>query len=574
MAKRTELLLVILWLFAGVWLVYLATGKPALGIDDAQIFFTYAQNLSGGEGLIYSRGIAPAEGYTSSLWMAICSLMFWVHANETGVLVVSFVLLLATQLLAFRIIDRVCPPPRTLAVKLLYVLLVSVSPAYLSWTTITLMDTGIWSTLVVAMACVLIVPPLTASGWLVAGLPFVLAPLARPEAVAVAPAMLALLWIKLRGQRLGTAPAWWILVAFIASTLALTAFRLAYFGYPLPNTYYAKVSGSTLYNLRIGTGYLAKFVFGSNIALIAALACVPFGWRLLARAVRALRTRSGLALSNGLDDSCQILAAICLLMLVLPVDVGGDHFSLSRFYQPAWPLFCLLLAFAAVRFISSPRRQRAQTAAAGGWRVPVALVCVVALLSLSSYRDSWLNFARHGSPLTDEFMIGVRGERMGDVLDEVFADGRGARPIIGVVAAGGIARTYRGPIVDLMGLNNAYIAHFPGERVGIKDHAAFEKAAFFNMPVDMLLTAPDHDYDEVVLKGLFHDPRFTEQWRYGVVYDKQQPKEKYEGFYSKKFLASLDGGRVLGFYETMVFSRTDGQWERVKMASGQAVRRG
>ncbi|WP_322091629.1 hypothetical protein [Paraburkholderia bannensis] len=570
MTKRSELLLVIVWMTVAACIVYLATGRPSLGIDDAQIFFTYAQNVAAGKGLLYSPGVPPAEGYTSTLWTAICALMFYLHANEIGVLVVSVLLIVVTQLLALRLIDTLLSGRSAWQARFIYVVLITASPAYLSWTTITLMDTGIWSTLIVSMVYVLLLPPVTRAGWLAAGAAFCLAQLARPEATVVGPAVLALLWLKLHSQRRSCAPVWGVLGAMIATTLALTAFRMAYFGYPLPSTYYAKVSSSTWYNLQIGFGYLARYVLGGNVAFVAALVCVPFGWRLLVRVVRdwprAMQGGAPFVISDRLDDACQLLAAVGLLMLALPISVGGDHFSLSRFYQPAWPVLCLLLAFACVRLAASARFAATRIAAWNArrvWAVPAAVACLAVLLSCASLKDSWLGIARHGSPLAPEFRAGLNGERIGEAIDAVFASSRIAPPTIGVVAAGGVARTYRGPIIDLMGLNNAFIAHFPGDRIGVKDHAAFEKAAFYQLPVDMVISSPAYPWDDVVLKRIFYDPRFTSSWRFGVVYLKADPAVRYESFYSTKFLKSLDADDRLAYRDSMVFNPASGAWERV-----------
>lgn len=575
MTKRSELLLVILWMTVAACVVYVATGKPSLGIDDAQIFFTYAQNVASGKGLLYSPGVPPAEGYTSTLWTALCALMFWIHANEIGVLVVSMLLVVITQMLALRLIDTLLSGARAWQARLIYAVLITVSPAYLSWTTITLMDTGIWSTLIVSMVYVLLLPPTSRSGWALAGAVFCLAQLARPEATVVGPALLALLWLKLRSQRHSSAPVWWILGAMIATTLALTAFRLAYFGYPLPSTYYAKVSSSTWYNLQIGFGYLARYVLGGNVAFVAALVCVPFGWRLLTRLIRALPRGKALVISGGLDDACQLLAAVGLLLLALPVSVGGDHFSLSRFYQPAWPVLCLLLAFGAVRLVASARLAGTRIGAVNAghvWATPAAVACLAVLLSCTSLKDSWLGIARHGSPLAPEFRAGLNGEKIGEAIDAVFARARIAPPTIGVVAAGGVARTYRGPIIDLMGLNNAFIAHFPGDRMGVKDHAAFEKAAFYQLPVDMVISSPAYSWDDVVLKRIFYDPRFTSAWRFGVVYLKADPAVRYESFYSTKFLKSLDADDRLAYRDSMVFNPASGVWEKAPSAPVVAAR--
>ena len=59
---------------------------------------------------------------------------------------------------------------------------------------------------------------------------------------------------------------------FGAALLALLLFRLGYFGYPLPNTYYAKVSPDLPTNLWNGGAYLAGYLFLNPAVLFAAIA--------------------------------------------------------------------------------------------------------------------------------------------------------------------------------------------------------------------------------------------------------------------------------------------------------------
>ena len=48
-------------------------------------------------------------------------------------------------------------------------------------------------------------------------------------------------------------------LTFVVTALVLTIFRLSYFGYPLPNTYYAKVPPSALYTANEGVKYLWSY---------------------------------------------------------------------------------------------------------------------------------------------------------------------------------------------------------------------------------------------------------------------------------------------------------------------------
>ena len=54
-------------------MAYNTVGTQMTGIDDANIFLTYAKNLSSFEGIVFNVGDEPVEGFTSMLWMLICS---------------------------------------------------------------------------------------------------------------------------------------------------------------------------------------------------------------------------------------------------------------------------------------------------------------------------------------------------------------------------------------------------------------------------------------------------------------------------------------------------------------------
>ena len=48
---------------SGTWLAQQQLDQPLTGIDDANIFFTYASNLAGGEGFVYNAGGERVEGF-------------------------------------------------------------------------------------------------------------------------------------------------------------------------------------------------------------------------------------------------------------------------------------------------------------------------------------------------------------------------------------------------------------------------------------------------------------------------------------------------------------------------------
>jgi energy-coupling factor transporter transmembrane protein EcfT len=67
-----------------------------------------------------------------------------------------------------------------------------------------------------------------------------------------------------------------LFLSIVVTMSGLTVFRLSYFGYPLPNTYYAKVSPSLFYNFSRGIPYFIKY-FQSHCDHLHS-GCHP-GWR-------------------------------------------------------------------------------------------------------------------------------------------------------------------------------------------------------------------------------------------------------------------------------------------------------
>ncbi|MEO1470480.1 MAG: hypothetical protein AAFV86_15640, partial [Pseudomonadota bacterium] len=317
-----------------------------------------------------------------------------------------------------------------------------------------------------------------------------LLPLTRPEGVAVTVGLLA-----------GTALLCWrlprVLVvalgAALASFAALTAFRLAYFGFPVPNTFYAKVSSDRIQDLVDGVKYLFSFVTGFPFAEILLLA-----WGLAALAV-VLRLRSA---PRG--RPLLIPAAGLFGMLATYAFLGGDHFAYWRFYEPVLPLLALIVGLASAAawpqvatFASRPVRAVLMAAVAGTWLG----------ISYGDYRQARFD-------LVKEITLVEQGMEYGRV-----ANGLVPRPTLAVVPAGGVALTYEGPVLDLLGLNWVAMAHAEAEKVGVRSHASFNKKVFWQHPPDLFVEF-NRDcsmaFFEIqpaeisVLKGLQHDARFRE----------------------------------------------------------------
>ena len=201
-----------------------------------------------------------------------------------------------------------------------------------------------------------------------------------------------------------------------------------------------------------------------------------------------------------MDTALCALWALCFM--AQPVLTGGDHFAFHRFYQPVYPLVCVLLALIGARVVA-----RFAVRFNFVWLVAGAVIC-----AFFAFRPSLIDF-RNDFYARNEFAIARTGMETGVMLNALYADAS-QKPRVGVVAAGGIARTYEGVIVDLMGLCDTRIAHFKGNRRGYKNHAAFEPSKFDAFGID-ILPMPPNDFMIRALKGMIVGEPFRSTWRYG-----------------------------------------------------------
>jgi hypothetical protein len=204
--------------------------------------------------------------------------------------------------------------------------------------------------------------------------------LTRPEGAFVYALVLAVTVVALRGRvalslRDFSAP--------VLLSLALFAvyfgWRWSYFGYPLPNTFYAK-TGGTLAQYARGARYV--WLFAQHYLLpwapLLALAWLSPGAGSGGREGRLARERGGLAVSlreHSLLATCAVVAGCYALYIAW---VGGDYMAMYRFFVPTLPLLYLLLASAARRaFWFARERGGARRALAGASLAIAALGTLV-----------------------------------------------------------------------------------------------------------------------------------------------------------------------------------------------------
>lgn len=396
-------------------------------VDDVFISLRYAENWVRGLGPVFNGG-ERVEGYTNFLLVAFAAIS--IRCGLEPVFATK-VLSSAALIWVLYLVTRLVRLDRTLAgraMRLVPWVLLAPLHAFAYWAVVP-METMLFTALVVTAVW------LVASGrefWRLAGSALVCALLAmtRPEGVLlfglVFGAFAGVGWLGRSGTRRAGS---WVLAAvfFLVPFAIFFVWRFGYYGFPFPNTFYAKVEGESAEWLHGLIGWW-RWVLAHPILALAIPGGLFTGWR---------RVRERGEHDGGQRPPLAELAAICFGWVVYAVFIGGDDMPLFRFFLPILPLLAVLATWLLRSWVPADRKFVRAVAAIG----LVTVVC-----SFLSY-DPDAVFS--GDRLT------VVGERVGRWL----AESQGDDTLVALNTAGAIPYYSRLPTLDMLGLTDRVIAH-------------------------------------------------------------------------------------------------------------------
>jgi arabinofuranosyltransferase len=355
------------WLGLGacLFVLVLHVGRYWFLCDDAFISFRYARNLAEGHGLVFNPGFERVEGYSNFLWVLILAgaAILGVRPEDAA----NPLSVACGLALVWRVVEycrRRLPAGAATHWVLVPAALLALNRSFAVWCTSGL-ETKLFELLVVwgVLSAIEQVEDGARNRVPAPALLLALATLTRPDGLLIAGCLLGTMFVcQARRRTAGAKDAVRLLLVFGVPVAAHFAFRRAYYGEWLPNTYYAKVGGQTWWAM--GGRYLACFALE-----YAAVLWLP----LLAIAGRALAR-------EGRAATILLVAAVVAPHALYIAAIGGDHFE----YRPLdlyLPLVFVLLFHAAASF----GRTRGRSAGMAGWLV----LCAAggALLPDLSHRD-------------------------------------------------------------------------------------------------------------------------------------------------------------------------------------------
>lgn len=455
-----------------LWVVLAGHWLGDWRMDDSYISYRYAWNFVHGDGLVYNPG-AIVEGYTNFLWTILASagIAMGLHPPTlmlAATLVLSLCLLGLTYYLSLKLSNNTQPWP------ILALVLLSFD---ICFDTYGVRGSGIEA---VPFSCFVLAA--IAALWsigdksfvvarVLAGLALAAASLTRPEGLMVAGLFLG---IRVWQDRVAGKPTLKLLLAALVPYLAIVVpyqiWRITFYGYLFPNTFYAK-TGNPLAFISRGLNYSQLFWLEHWLLALFLLLGLVLGLRFLLTFLGNRHTRPA---TNPLSLALILLVTIYACYIVF---VGGDDFPGYRFFVPLIAPLVLLAVVSVqktVELLSSTYQVRMMTRAA----ITVAVIGYVAGSLRVQGPDQELGFHTYAhTVLTEKWAAAGLWLR----------DNTPPQTSIAALGAGSIAYYSQRTTIDILGLNDLHIAHVQIPNMGA-GRAGHEKSD----PAYVLGRAPDY----------------------------------------------------------------------------------
>jgi arabinofuranosyltransferase len=465
--------------------------------DDSYITFRYVENFINGHGLVFNIG-EKVEGYTNFLWLILLSVFALLGMNIIdisqylsvgfGVMTlimtykVSSLIILndSSQLRKSKVSGQVEESPERL-LNLIPVILTASVGAFQYWSI-----SGMETSMFVAL-CLLAIyyylrdmnkPDIIISYPLV----LFLASLTRPEGQYVfGIIILHKIIMTFKVNRSGAVKELLsrnnliTYAVYIVPTLLFMLFRLAYYGYPFPNTFYAKTGFSAVY-LQTGWEYFWDFASGYLLWGIAFI--------------------SPLFLFKRKEIFSQVLLLFMLYFMytIYVISIGGDVLPLYRFFYFVGPLVFILFGKVLTLFYFYLRSNVTGGKPIGAVSLVLIGVIVYGWYNYSSQKEEIQQKMELENGLVAKMQIAgewfnTKQQEKGEVLD------------VGATTIGALSY-YAGNkvnIIDMLGLTDEEVAHNPQPIPEISEGFVGWKERNYNVDY-MMSRDPDFIYFSTGIK--------------------------------------------------------------------------
>ena len=417
-------------------------------LDDAYIFLRYAENIFNGYGFVWNINEPPVEGYTSFLYLVALIIAKFLSIDlELFAILLGIISSTLTLFLAYLIYDHLYAKnlnnPATI---LITVIILALSPSYLYWSGAG-METAFYSMFLMLTIYFFLKLSNSSREVFIKGVLFGLLCIIRFEAVLFFLAALVYLmkdhfsFKKIQINKTEVI----FSAAFVFIFGIYFIWRWSFFGYFLPNTFYAKTGGGL------------QQIMGGFLYIIKALrSFYGFAWIPLIIVIFFFK-------KNMLSENRIFLFSIGLVSILTTILIGGDHFHLGRFVLPVLPLVFVIIPPALDRFLSiKALKLKAHH------KVTAILVVLVLLLMIKPvYQESFKGFLNLVDGKKETLVVYdqevetniIEWQNGFNIMGETLRLIASEDDYIAVVPIGAIGYYSKINVIDMVGLVDPVIAH-------------------------------------------------------------------------------------------------------------------
>jgi arabinofuranosyltransferase len=511
-------------------------------VDDSFITFRYVRNFVRGDGLVYNPA-ERVEGYTNFLWTILLSGFLWTKPDLNLLPVAQFLGIFFGAATIVLVINFSWWIRGKVGLSgLIAGAFLALNSAFVAWSTGGL-ETTFFAFLVFAGSYAYLSSLEADKKFFTAPILFALSALTRPEGTlffAVTAIHLMERELRKSGKFVSSRILFFVLI-FAAITAPYYLWRLNYYGYPFPNTFYTKV-GSGIDQYFRGLSYLWNFVKSFGFVLLVFPPIM-------------------LLLKQERKTWINFFFLQVGVYLAYVVYVGGDGLAFFRFFVPILAFAYLLVQEGLICFYDWVKQLSLYK---GKRLVPVTAALLLVLsfvqtgkpaMSVVLFPDSY----RWREPQSEVSFPG-NGDHSYVWFDNYFVDrlakaaawlDANAAPgsVVASTPAGAIGYYMDLDVIDMLGLNDVHIAHTKSTAMG-RDRAGHEKGdgkyVLSRSPDYILLgnvaVLPRQLDEEDMAKKLVRksereiwaDPDFHKRYERVTVHLSDEGVFRYFTFYKKK----------------------------------------
>jgi len=428
--------------------------------EDSFISFRFAKNLAHGHGFVWNLGEKPVEGYTNFLWVLISAVIIKARLDVLWLsqaigIIASLLAIWYTYRFSWRLLDF------NKQLALIPGLFLALSGPFATWAS-SGMETNLFA-LFCLMAGYNFVSywkfraPKDLSGCFIF---LFFATLTRPEGFLIFGLIfaLSLVLFLLNSVSLKNLVFPWL--CYVVPFLAYFIWRVEYFGFLLPNTFYAKTGGSMLQYKR-GVDYL-RFFFLFFLAPF-----LPLVFMFIVEKRKSFLKKANF--KSCVENFNKHLGIYLSLVIVLAytlyiIYVGGDYMAMYRFFVPVLPFIYIVLGLVINEVFISARSLKLKKFLLLGFFGFAAAATIIQSTPLEKTLFKKPGFM-HGSyrGVETEKWHSNRLSLLGRFFDKYKNNGDES---VASTAIGAISYYADMKIVDFFGLVDPYIAHKTAKQAG------------------------------------------------------------------------------------------------------------